>query len=101
MPFKDAVAFVSSLLEDEPAKARTLYFVNAHTLNLAYENAAYRAVLDRADYVLGDGTGVRWARAARCATAGQPERHRTWCRRYWTKMQGGDSAITCWEPRPR
>jgi N-acetylglucosaminyldiphosphoundecaprenol N-acetyl-beta-D-mannosaminyltransferase len=61
MQFDDAVAFVSSLLEDEPPTPRTLYFVNAHTLNLAYENAAYRAVLNRADYVLGDGTGVRWA----------------------------------------
>jgi N-acetylglucosaminyldiphosphoundecaprenol N-acetyl-beta-D-mannosaminyltransferase len=61
MQFETAVEFVSSLLEEEPPTARTLYFVNAHTLNLAYENAAYRAVLDRADYVLGDGTGVRWA----------------------------------------
>jgi N-acetylglucosaminyldiphosphoundecaprenol N-acetyl-beta-D-mannosaminyltransferase len=61
MQFDDAVAFVSSLLEDEPPTPRTLYFVNAHTLNLAYENAAYRAVLNRADFVLGDGTGVRWA----------------------------------------
>jgi N-acetylglucosaminyldiphosphoundecaprenol N-acetyl-beta-D-mannosaminyltransferase len=61
MPLGDAVTFVSSLLEDEPPAPRTLYFVNAHTLNLAYERAAYRAVLNRADYVLGDGTGVRWA----------------------------------------
>jgi N-acetylglucosaminyldiphosphoundecaprenol N-acetyl-beta-D-mannosaminyltransferase len=61
MQFDAAVAFVSSLLEDEPPTPRTLYFVNAYTLNLAYENAAYRAVLNRADYVLGDGTGVRWA----------------------------------------
>ena len=61
MRFDAAVAFVSALLEDEPPAPRTLYFANAHTLNLAYENAAYRAVLNRADYVLGDGTGVRCA----------------------------------------
>ncbi len=61
MPFDAAVGFVSALLEDEPPGPRTLYYVNAHTLNLAYENPTYRAVLDRADYVLGDGTGVRWA----------------------------------------
>jgi len=61
MPFDTAVEFVSKLLEDEPSAPRTLYYVNANTLNLAYENPAYRAVLNRADYVLGDGTGVRWA----------------------------------------
>jgi N-acetylglucosaminyldiphosphoundecaprenol N-acetyl-beta-D-mannosaminyltransferase len=41
-------------------RARTFYFVNAHTLNLASEDGAYRELLNRGDYVLGDGTGVRW-----------------------------------------
>ena len=40
---------------------RTLYFVNAHTLNHATESADYRRVLNDADLLLGDGTGVRWA----------------------------------------
>lgn len=41
--------------------AGTVCFVNAHTLNLAAGDAAYRDVLNAADYVFGDGTGVRWA----------------------------------------
>lgn len=35
--------------------------VNAHTLNVATSQPAYREVLNSADYVFGDGTGVRWA----------------------------------------
>ena len=41
--------------------AGVVYFVNAHTLNLAAADPAYRAVLNSADLVFGDGTGVRWA----------------------------------------
>ncbi len=40
---------------------RTVFFVNAHTLNLACASPAYRRVLCSADQVFGDGTGVRWA----------------------------------------
>lgn len=47
-------------VRDGRAAARTFYFVNAHTLNLATEDAGYRDLLNRGDYVLGDGTGVRW-----------------------------------------
>ena len=39
----------------------SVYFVNAHTLNLAAADPAYRDLLNRADLVFGDGTGVRWA----------------------------------------
>lgn len=42
-------------------RAHSVYIVNAATLNLAYENPLYRAVLNRGDLVLNDGTGVRWA----------------------------------------
>jgi N-acetylglucosaminyldiphosphoundecaprenol N-acetyl-beta-D-mannosaminyltransferase len=45
-------------------RARSVYIVNAATLNLAYENPLYRAVLNRGDLVLNDGTGVRWAARA-------------------------------------
>jgi N-acetylglucosaminyldiphosphoundecaprenol N-acetyl-beta-D-mannosaminyltransferase len=41
--------------------AQTVYFVNAHTLNLATADTEFRGVLSRADFVFGDGTGVRWA----------------------------------------
>jgi N-acetylglucosaminyldiphosphoundecaprenol N-acetyl-beta-D-mannosaminyltransferase len=39
----------------------TIFFANAHTLNLAYEDHAFNRSLCKADYVFGDGTGVRWA----------------------------------------
>lgn len=45
-------------LED---RTRSVYFVNAHTLNCATDDPAYRALLNRSDVVFGDGTGVRWA----------------------------------------
>lgn len=40
---------------------RSLFFVNAHTLNEACCDPGYRAVLKRASRIFGDGTGVRWA----------------------------------------
>jgi N-acetylglucosaminyldiphosphoundecaprenol N-acetyl-beta-D-mannosaminyltransferase len=43
--------------QDGPA--RSVYFVNAATLNLASQDAAYRDVLNAGDYVFGDGTGAR------------------------------------------
>jgi N-acetylglucosaminyldiphosphoundecaprenol N-acetyl-beta-D-mannosaminyltransferase len=42
-------------------RPQIVFFVNAHTLNLAYESPDYRRVLCSADHVFGDGTGVRWA----------------------------------------
>src|SRR5215212_10120643 len=44
---------------------RAVFIVNAHTLNLACEDAEYQRVLNSADVVFGDGTGVRLA-ARRC-----------------------------------
>ncbi|ETX08750.1 MAG: hypothetical protein ETSY2_03555 [Candidatus Entotheonella gemina] len=51
-----------SMVGDE--RAHSVYIVNAATLNLAYENPLYRAVLNHGDLVLNDGTGVRWAARA-------------------------------------
>jgi N-acetylglucosaminyldiphosphoundecaprenol N-acetyl-beta-D-mannosaminyltransferase len=45
--------------------AKGVYFVNAHTLNLAAHNPAYCQLLNRGHCVFGDGTGVRWAARAR------------------------------------
>lgn len=42
----------------EARRARSLYFVNAHTLNLAWDDAAFRGVLGRGDLVLNDGIGL-------------------------------------------
>ena len=44
---------------------RTLYFANAHTLNHAAASDDYRRILNDADLLLGDGTGVRWAARVR------------------------------------
>lgn len=38
-----------------------LFFVNAHTLNLAYSDPDYRSTLNSADFVLNDGIGVEIA----------------------------------------
>jgi N-acetylglucosaminyldiphosphoundecaprenol N-acetyl-beta-D-mannosaminyltransferase len=56
-----AIELLERLLRAGGPGARSVYFVNAHTLNLAAADPAYRDVLNGADYVLGDGTGVRWA----------------------------------------
>ena len=61
--FDSAVARLAAGI-DHPRR-RALYFVNAHTLNLAARDTGFRDVLNRADVVFGDGTGVRWAARAR------------------------------------
>lgn len=40
-------------------EARRIYIVNAHTLNLSWTSPDYRAVLNRADLLLNDGSGVQ------------------------------------------
>jgi N-acetylglucosaminyldiphosphoundecaprenol N-acetyl-beta-D-mannosaminyltransferase len=57
----DAVELLERLIVDEGDRTHSVYFVNAHTLNTATDDPAYRDVLRRGDYVFGDGTGVRWA----------------------------------------
>jgi N-acetylglucosaminyldiphosphoundecaprenol N-acetyl-beta-D-mannosaminyltransferase len=42
-------------------RAASVFFVNAHTLNLSAADASYRETLNTGDFVLADGTGVRWA----------------------------------------
>ena len=56
-----AAGLLDGLLRARDGRARSVFFVNAHTLNLAAADSSYRAVLNAADYVFGDGTGVRWA----------------------------------------
>jgi N-acetylglucosaminyldiphosphoundecaprenol N-acetyl-beta-D-mannosaminyltransferase len=60
-----AVALLEQMIVQPASEARTVYFVNAHTLNLAAERSDYRNVLNRASCVFGDGTGVRWAARTR------------------------------------
>ncbi len=57
--FDDAVRSAGAMAGGQ--RCSTLYFVNAHTLNLASQSFEYAKVLRSADVVFGDGTGVRWA----------------------------------------
>jgi N-acetylglucosaminyldiphosphoundecaprenol N-acetyl-beta-D-mannosaminyltransferase len=57
----EAVAHMQKLIWTPAAHARAIYIVNAHTLNLACDDPRYHAVLNGADTVFGDGTGIRWA----------------------------------------
>jgi N-acetylglucosaminyldiphosphoundecaprenol N-acetyl-beta-D-mannosaminyltransferase len=56
-----AIDLVENAIRDHAHPARSVFFVNAHTLNLAAADAQYRAILNRSDFVFADGTGVRWA----------------------------------------
>jgi N-acetylglucosaminyldiphosphoundecaprenol N-acetyl-beta-D-mannosaminyltransferase len=57
----EAIAALGREIKEFAGLSRSVYFVNAHTLNVASEDPAYRTTLSQADYVFGDGTGVRWA----------------------------------------
>lgn len=56
-----ALELLESHLRNRDDKTRSVFFVNAHTLNLAAGDSQYRAILNSGDYVFNDGTGVRWA----------------------------------------
>jgi exopolysaccharide biosynthesis WecB/TagA/CpsF family protein len=45
----------------EETEPQLVAYANAHTLNLAHANVGYRALLNRAGVVLGDGAGVMLA----------------------------------------
>ena len=45
---------------DSPGPS-SVFFVHAATANAAFEDAAYRAAINRGDLVFHDGIGVRWA----------------------------------------
>jgi N-acetylglucosaminyldiphosphoundecaprenol N-acetyl-beta-D-mannosaminyltransferase len=56
-----ALEIVQDMIHCNDGRTRGVYFVNAHALNLAVSQRAYREVLNAGDCVFGDGTGVRWA----------------------------------------
>jgi N-acetylglucosaminyldiphosphoundecaprenol N-acetyl-beta-D-mannosaminyltransferase len=56
-----AIDLLADVIRSRDGRARTVFFVNAHTLNLAAADPQYRDVLNAGDFVFGDGTGVRWA----------------------------------------
>jgi N-acetylglucosaminyldiphosphoundecaprenol N-acetyl-beta-D-mannosaminyltransferase len=57
----EALARLARVLLAPTRPPHVVFFVNAHTLNLACSAPEYRRVLCSADEVFGDGTGVRWA----------------------------------------
>lgn len=57
----EATARMRAWIEERASRARAIYIVNAHTINLACELPGFRDVLNAGDAVFGDGTGVRWA----------------------------------------
>lgn len=59
MTFDEAAAELARVIDAR--ERRTVHFANAATLNLAAADPQYRNALNTADYVFGDGTGVRWA----------------------------------------
>jgi N-acetylglucosaminyldiphosphoundecaprenol N-acetyl-beta-D-mannosaminyltransferase len=63
MAFDEALAELAGVVDAREPK--TVHFANAATLNLAAADPEYRNALNAADYVYGDGTGVRWAAALR------------------------------------
>ena len=70
MPFEDAVAFVSACSKTS-LRSRGRCITSTPIRSTWLMRASLSAVLNRADYVLGDGTGVRWAafgKACPCKT---------------------------------
>ena len=58
---RDALALCVEAMQTRSGSARSLFFVNAHTLNLAWADPSFCRALCASDWVFGDGTGVRWA----------------------------------------
>jgi N-acetylglucosaminyldiphosphoundecaprenol N-acetyl-beta-D-mannosaminyltransferase len=58
---REVVDAFDAAIRDRDDHAKSVFIVNAHTLNLAAADPSYRKVLNSGDYVLADGTGVRWA----------------------------------------
>ena len=58
---QQAIALIEQAIVRRDARPKSVFFVNANTLNLAAADPSYRDTLNSGDYVLADGTGVRWA----------------------------------------
>jgi N-acetylglucosaminyldiphosphoundecaprenol N-acetyl-beta-D-mannosaminyltransferase len=56
-----AIGLLEEVIRYRERRAKSVFFVNAHTLNLAAADPPYRDALNSGDFVFADGTGVRWA----------------------------------------
>jgi N-acetylglucosaminyldiphosphoundecaprenol N-acetyl-beta-D-mannosaminyltransferase len=57
----EAISRIEEIIPRRASRSVGVFFVNAHTLNLAAADPSYRETLNSGDYVFADGTGVRWA----------------------------------------
>ena len=57
--FNTAVKLIENLIQKRTSNFAVL--ANVNTLNYAYQNKRYRQILQSADLILRDGTGVKWA----------------------------------------
>lgn len=60
-PFSDRAAFFAALDEKDGAHPLVLSFCNTHAFNLATQDGAFLAALQESDFLLRDGTGMKWA----------------------------------------
>jgi N-acetylglucosaminyldiphosphoundecaprenol N-acetyl-beta-D-mannosaminyltransferase len=58
---QQAIALIERAIVRRDGRPKSVFFVNAHTLNLAAADPSYRDTLNSGDCVFADGTGVRWA----------------------------------------
>lgn len=56
--FEQVRAWFYGAIAKRDVAPRTMYFANAHTMNLAWQDECFRDVLNRADVVLNDGIGL-------------------------------------------
>jgi N-acetylglucosaminyldiphosphoundecaprenol N-acetyl-beta-D-mannosaminyltransferase len=56
-----AIAMIEAIIGRRNGRPTSVFFVNAHTLNLSAADPSYRATLNAGNLVFADGTGVRWA----------------------------------------
>ena len=56
-----AIGMLEEMIDRLDDAAADVFFVNAHTLNLAAADPSYQAILNAGDLVFADGTGIRWA----------------------------------------
>ncbi|MAT15586.1 MAG: hypothetical protein CMJ46_09995 [Planctomyces sp.] len=54
------IEIIEEMIQTPRSEPHSVYFVNAHTLNIANADPSYRELLNRGDRVFGDGTGIRW-----------------------------------------
>ncbi|HYD50876.1 MAG TPA: WecB/TagA/CpsF family glycosyltransferase [Terriglobales bacterium] len=56
-----AIELMRTWIDSFRGRPRSIFIVNAHTLNLAWEDPEYRRILNSSDVTFSDGTGVRLA----------------------------------------